>query len=179
MRIEFKYRLDDWLEWKRANLSAVRLFLLETAEAAEIPLSILSSSSIVIFLIKYLNSSAPMMSGWVPGILLTSLAIAELYLSRVPDLRKKVLKKEWKKWRARLEYKLDITENGIVFNSIQCNRTTWNRYTRVFQTKRLLMLCDGDRPDVLVIPKRALGSKERLDEFLELAYRKTVLERCP
>ena len=137
MRIEFTYRLDEWLEWKRANLSAVRLLLLEIAEASELPLSILSVVSIVILFFRHLNGSTAMtvhFSSWVPGVLLTLLGIAELYLSRTPDLRKKVLQKEWKGWRARLEYKLDITENGIDFNSIQGSRTTWNRFTRVFQT---------------------------------------------
>src|SRR5262249_18398426 len=57
-------------------------------------------------------------------------------------------------------------------------KPTWDEVASVYQTKRLLMLCDSETY-VLLIPKRAFASKQQLDEFLELAYQKTVTERRP
>jgi hypothetical protein len=55
-------------------------------------------------------------------------------------------------------------------------KPTWAEVASVFQTKQFLMFCD-DAEYVLVIPKRAFTSKKQLEEFLKLAYQKTVLER--
>ena len=38
------------------------------------------------------------------------------------------------------------------------------------------MLSDGDK-HVLLIPKRAFASKQKLDEFLDLAYQKILAQR--
>ena len=60
-------------------------------------------------------------------------------------------------------------------------KATWNEVASVYQTKHLLMLCDSDAGSsdtyVLIIPKHAFASKQQLNEFLDLAYQKTVADR--
>ena len=182
MRIEFQYGLGEWIEWKRASLTEVRHFFLKVAEASLMPLFFLSALSLIIVLLRRLNVATAItqrISSWVPFVFVVVLAIAEIYLLRLHAIRKKVLKKEWQERIAGQKYRLNLTEDGVDFHNSTgpIHKVQWNDFTAVFQTKRLLMLCKGDRPDVLAIPKRSLGSREGLEGFLELAHRKTVLER--
>ena len=182
MRIEFQYSLDEWLEWKRANLPLSKLILLCMAEASSIPLALLCALSLTLAFLEY-SDVATIFVPHIPSLMLlvflVPLASAHIYLSTMPHLRKAALKQDWKQWVTQPNYRLEITEDGINRNSTDPSfcKTGWNEYSHVFQTKRLLMLCEADGPDLLIIPKRAFGSKERLEEFLALAYRKTVSER--
>jgi hypothetical protein len=181
MRIEFQYSFDEWLEWKRANLRPSKLIFLRIAEASLMPLSLLCALSLTLAFLQYLGVAkivVPHISALVLLVLLLLLASAHIYLSTIPDLRKRALKQDWKQWVTQANYRLEITEEGINSNSTDPScKTGWDEYSNVFQTKRLLMFCEGDGPDLLIIPKRAFGSKQRLEEFLGLAYRKTVSER--
>jgi hypothetical protein len=47
----------------------------------------------------------------------------------------------------------------------------------VFQSEHLLIFVDDEDENVLLIPKRSFTSEKQLDEFLEIAYQKTVTER--
>jgi hypothetical protein len=87
------------------------------------------------------------------------------------------LKKEWLNEIANRTYTVQLNDNGFdYFSADSSYKPTWNEIASVYQTKRLLMFCDSDTY-VLLIPKHAFGSKQRLDEFLELAYQKTVTAR--
>jgi hypothetical protein len=180
MRIEFQYNFDEWLEWKRASVLALRLAVLQVAEILLIPLSFLLGLGLIMVSLRFLNLATPITGRvpvWLPILILILIAISQIYLSTIPTLRTRVLKKEWQNQMANLEYKLDVTEQG--FDSISENltrKTPWKEISSVFQTKRLLIFCELDN-QVLLIPKRAFPSKEQLDEFLELAHQKTVSER--
>ena len=181
MRIEFQYNLDEWLEWKRSKLPMLRLIPLRMAEASLMPLYLLCALSIVLALLRYLDVAQFVVANlpaWTPIVFLVLLAIAHIFLSTIPHLRKTTIRQDWKQRVTQMNYILEITEDGITSNPTDPNwRTDWSEYSHVFQTKRLLLFCEGDGPELLIIPKRAFGSKEELNEFLRLAYRKTVLER--
>jgi hypothetical protein len=87
------------------------------------------------------------------------------------------LKKEWLNEIADQTITVELNPNGFDYLSekLSC-KPTWDEVASVYQTKRLLMLCDSGTY-VLLISKRAFASKQQLDEFLELAYQKTVAER--
>ncbi len=115
MRFDFQFSLNEWIEWKHANLSRNRFVLLRIAESSVIPLAILCALTIVFGSLRYLPS-------WLPIVMVGLIALGQIYLSTVPRFGRGALKKEW-------------------------------------------------------LTKRAFASKQQLDEFLELAYQKTVSER--
>lgn len=178
MRIEFQYNLAEWCEWKRANLNFLQLNLLRTTESLLKPLYLVCALGLIVILLQYLEIDSTFSRSvpeWMPLVFLVLLALANIYL---PQLRKQSLKKEWEEWIRQPNYKLEIREEGIDNNSTEAGCFTgWNDFSAVFQTKQLLMFCKGKGPEVLVIPKRAFGGKERLEELLELAHRKIVIER--
>jgi hypothetical protein len=171
MRIEFQFTLAEWIEWKRANVSKPRLVLLSIAETSVIPLAILLGLTAVLVWLRF----AP---GWLVIAILAVIALDQIYLSTVPSrFRKGTLKKEWLNEIANRTYTVQLNDNGFdYFSADSSYKPTWNEIASVYQTKRLLMFCDSDTY-VLLIPKHAFGSKQRLDEFLELAYQKTVSKR--
>jgi hypothetical protein len=116
--------------------------------------------------------------GWVVIAILAVIALDQIYLSTVPSrFRKGTLKKEWLSEIANRTYTVQLNDDGFDYSSTDSSyKPTWNEVASVYQTKRLLMFCDSDTY-VLLIPKHAFGSKQQLDEFLELAYQKTVAER--
>lgn len=180
MIIEFQITLNEWMEWKRKNLSPLRLFLLKVAETLWLPLSLLLALSVILVSLRFVKA-APTISSevpeWLPIAVVALLALARIYLSLFPKLRTPALKKEWQSEVADLKCKIQLTENGFDYVSgASTYKPTWPEVTSVFQTKQLLMFCD-DGEYALLIPKRAFTSKKQLEEFLELAYEKTVLER--
>jgi len=180
MKIEFQLTLDEWLEWKRKNQSAVGLWFLKLAEAAWMPLSFLLALSGIVVSLRFVRVATPLSSeipDWLPIAILVLLASARIYLSLFSNLRRRVLRREWQSQIANLTCKVELTESGFDYVSGSSTyKPTWPEVTSVFQTKQLLMFCD-DGEYVLLIPKRAFPSKKQLDEFLELAYQKTVVER--
>jgi hypothetical protein len=178
--IEFQLTFKEWLEWKRKNLSPRRLSLLKVAEMSWLPLALLLALSVTLVSLRFVNV-APTISSkfpeWLPIVILVLLATARIYLSLFSNLRRRVLKKEWQSNIANLKCKVELTENGLDYVSgTSTYKPTWPEVASVFQTKQLLILCD-DGEFVLLIPKRAFPSKKQLEEFLELAYQKTVIER--
>ena len=170
MRIEFQFSLNEWIEWKRANLPKTKFVLLRIAETSLIPLGILCAVTIFLVWLRYVP-------GWLPIVLLALIALGQIYLSTVARFRKRALKKEWLDEIAAQKYTVELNENGFDYFSTNVSyKPTWNEVGSVYQTKRLLMFCDAETY-VLLIPKRAFASKQQLDEFLKLAYQKTVSER--
>src|SRR5437867_2387901 len=111
MRIEFQYNFNEWLEWKRASVPALRLVLLQVAETFLTPLSFLFGLSLIMVSLRFLNL-ATAITGRVPAglpiLILILVAMGQIYLSTIPTLRTKVLKKEWQNQMANLEYKLEV-----------------------------------------------------------------------
>jgi YcxB-like protein len=88
-----------------------------------------------------------------------------------------VLKQEWQSQIANLKCQVELTENGFNYVSgFSIYKPTWPEVISVYQTKQLLMFCN-DGEYVLLIPKRAFPSTKQLEQFLELAYQKTAVER--
>lgn len=175
MRIEFQLTLADWIEWKRANLSKRWLALLTLAETSLIPLIIVFALTIVLAWLRYVP-------GWLPIVILSLIALGQIYLTGVSRVRRHILKQEWLNEIAYQTITVETNANGFDYSSTRVSyKPTWNEVASVYQTKRLLMFCDSDTSDryVLLIPKHAFASKQQLDEFLELAYQKTVAERSP
>ena len=170
MRIEFQFTLAEWLEWKRGILSKQRLALLTLAETSLIPLIITCAITIVLASLRYVP-------GWLPTVILSLIALGQIYLSGLSRFRRRPLKKEWLNEISDQTITVELNPNGFDYlcEKFSC-KPTWDEVASVYQTKRLLMLCDSDTY-VLLIPKRAFASKQQLDEFLELAYQKTVAER--
>jgi YcxB-like protein len=170
MRIDFQLSLNEWIEWKRANLSRNRFTALRIAEGSVIPLAILTALTFILVWLRYVP-------GWLPIVILGLIGLGQIFLSTVPGFRKRALKKEWLGAFANQRFTVELNENGFDYSSATVSyKPTWNEVASVYQTKHLLMFCDDDTY-VLLIPKRAFASKAQLDEFIELAYQRTVSER--
>ena len=170
MRIDFQLSLNEWIEWKRANLSRNRFVALRIAETSVIPLAILTASTIVLVWLRHVP-------GWLPIVILCLIGLGQIFLSTVPGFRKRVLKNEWLRDFANQKFTVELNENGFDYFSARVSyKPTWDEVASVYQTKHLLIFCD-DTGYILLIPKRAFASKPQLDEFIELAYQKTVSER--
>ena len=170
MRIDFQFSLNEWIEWKRANLSRTRFVLLRIAETSVIPLGIFCALIILFVWLRYVP-------GWLPIGILALIALGQIYLSAVPRFRRAALKKEWLNEIAAQTYTVELNEDGFDYSSTNVSyKPTWKEVASVYQTKHFLMFCDADTY-VLLIPKRAFASKQQMDEFLKLAYQKTVSER--
>jgi hypothetical protein len=170
MRIEFQFTLAEWLEWKRGILSKQRLALLTLAETSLIPLIITCAITIVLASLRYVP-------GWLPTAIVSLIALGQIYLSRLSRFRRRPLKQEWLNEIADQTITVEMNPNGFDYlcEIFSC-KPTWDEVASVYQTKRLILLCDSESY-LLLIPKRAFASKQQLDEFLELAYQKTVAER--
>lgn len=180
MTIEFQLTVDEWVEWKRKNLTPLRLLFLKVAEQTWLPLSLLLTLSVILVSLRFLDVVSPFASqvpAWLPIAMLALLGLTRIYLSLFPKLRKRELKKEWRSEIANLKCKVQLTENGFNYHSGELTyEPTWREVASVFQTKQLLIFCD-DGEYALLIPKRAFTSKKQFEEFLQLAYEKTILER--
>jgi cell division protein FtsW (lipid II flippase) len=173
MRIEFQLTLADWIEWKRANLSKQRLAFLILAETSLIPLIVICALTIVLAWLRYVP-------GWLPIVILSLIALGQIYLSGLSRFRRRHLKEEWLNESGDQTITVETNPDGFDYFSNRVSyKPTWNEVASVYQTKRLLMFCDSDTSDtyVLLIPKHAFASKQQLNEFLDLAYQKTVADR--
>lgn len=180
MRIEFQYNFNEWLEWNRSSIHSFHLALLQIGDASLMPLTFLCGLSLVMVLLRLANLATAITSHipvWLPIPILTLVAMVQIYLSRNPHLRRKLVKKEWQNQIANLKYDLEVTEKGIdsTLDDLK-DEIPWHEITSVFQTKRLLIFRETDN-QVLLIPKRAFTSAQQLEELLELAHQKTVTER--
>lgn len=170
MRIDFQLSLDEWIEWKRANLSRNRVMVLRLAERSVIPLAILAALTTFFAWLRHVP-------GWLPIVIIALIGVGQIFLSTVPGFRKTALKKEWLHDFAQQRFTVETNEYGFNYFSARGSyKPTWDEVAAVYQTKHLLIFCNDDTY-VLLIPKRAFASKKQLDEFIELAYQKTVTER--
>jgi len=97
-------------------------------------------------------------------------------LTAFAELRKKVLTRNWQEHGSRLIYSIDISEHGIVYESKNPESlVTWNVFNAVFQTRRFYLV--RRKEDSLSIPKRILRLENDEEEFLDLLYKKMVVER--
>jgi hypothetical protein len=103
-----------------------------------------------------------------------------VYLS-VPSIKAtRSAKKEWKEKMANVNCIVELTETGLQYVAGPTTyQPTWPEVGSVFQSENLLIFCDQDDEYALLIPKRAFGSEKQLQEFVDIAYQKTVLERSP
>ena len=176
MKIKFQLTLADWIEWRRANLSRQRLAFLVLAETSLIPLIIICALTIFLAWFRFVPD-------WLAIAILSLIALGQIYLSGLSRSRRRRLKQEWLKEIADQTITVETNPDGFDYFSNQfSHKPTWKEVTSVYQTKRLLMFCDSNPSDtsdtyVLLIPKHAFESKQQLDEFLELAYQKTVTAR--
>ena len=178
LQIQFRIPLNDWLEFRRKEQSSFQLWLLQLADIAWLPLSVLLAVTVLIAsltLSKAVNIALP---AWLPLPVLVLLALCRIYIS-VPSIKATLsAKKEWKTKMADVSCTVELTETGFQYvagSSIY--QPTWAEINSVFQSERLLIFCDDDDEYALFIPKRAFVSEKQLQEFLKLAYQKTVLDR--
>ena len=79
---------------------------------------------------------------------------------------------------ANLNCAVELTETGFRYVAGPSTfQPSWPEVGSVYQSERLFIFCAEDDEYALFIPKRAFVSEKQLQEFLEIAYQKTVLER--
>jgi hypothetical protein len=178
LKIEFQITLHDWLEFKRKEQSPFRLWLLQLADSSWLPLSFLLAGSVLLFSLTLSRVVSIPFPAWPTFAILVLLALCRVYLS-VPSIKAtRLAKKEWKEKLANINCMVELTGTGFQYVAGPSTyQPTWPEVGSVFQSESLLMFCDKDDEYTLLIPKRAFVSEEQLQEFLEIAYQKTVLER--
>jgi hypothetical protein len=178
LKIEFQITLHDWLEFKRKDQSAFRLWLLRLAVSSWVPLSFLLAASVLLFSVTLLRVVSSSFPAWPTLAILVLLALCRVYLS-VPSIKAtRLAKKEWKEKLANLNCSVELTEIGFQYVAGPSTyQPTWNDVASVFQSESLLIFCNEADEYALLIPKRAFVSEDQLEEFVKIAYQKTVLER--
>jgi hypothetical protein len=177
IKLEFQITLTDWLEFRRREQSAFRLLLLRLADRSTLPLSCLLAASVLLVFLTRLGTINLSFPEWPPLALLVLLALCRIYLSVPSITNTRVAMKEWQKKLANLNCTFELTEEGFqIVSGPTTYQPTWPEVISVFQSENLLIFCD-DAEYALLIPKRAFNSEEQLEEFVDLAYQKTVLDR--
>jgi hypothetical protein len=178
LKIEFQITLYDWLEFRRQEQSAFRLWLLQLADSSWLPLSFLLAVSVLLLSLTLSRVVSISFPAWLLFAILVLLALCRVYLSAPSIKATRVAKKEWREKLANLSCTLELTETGFLYVAGPSTyQPTWPEVGSVFQSESLLMFCHEDDEHTLLIPKRAFVSEKQLQEFLEIAYQKTVLER--
>jgi hypothetical protein len=178
LKREFQVTLHDWLEFKRKEQSAFRLWLLQLADSSWLPLSFLLAASVLLFSLTLSRVVSISFPAWPQFAVLVLLALCRVYLSGPSIKATRLAKKEWKKKLANVNCTVELTETGFQYVAGPSTyQPTWPEVASVFQSESLLIFCHEDDENALLIPKRAFASEKQLQEFLEIAYQKTVLER--
>jgi len=180
MTLNFQYTLDEWIELRRqAACRPIQASLIYIGEAAFIPLAAVLGSVTSLVFLEFFGIDIPtrgMLPRWVFFIPLIALAVTEVYLTACAELRKKVLTRNWQEHGSRLRYSIDVSEGGIVFKSTNPESlVTWDLFNGVFQTRSFYLVRREE--DSLYIPKRILKHENDEEEFLDLLYKKMVVER--
>jgi hypothetical protein len=178
LKIEFQITLYDWLEFRRKEQSAFRLLLLQLADSSWLPLCFLLAASVLLLSLTLSRVVSISFPAWLPFAILVLLALCRVYLS-VPSIKAtRLAKKEWKEKLTNLNCTIELTETGFRYVAGPSTyQPKWPEGASVFESESLLMFCDEDDEYALLIPKRAFVSEKQLQEFLEIAYQKTVSER--
>lgn len=179
MILRFQYTLDEWIELNRqAECGRVLATLIHIAEAAYLPLALGLGSIALLIVLKYFVVNVPIfgaLPAWFIFIPLIAFAVTQVYLAAFAGLRKNELTKTWEKHGSRLRYSIKFSEDGIVLDSEMLDSmVSWNQYKEVFRTRRFYMM--RRQEDSLYIPKRILERDNNRDEFLDLLYKKIVIE---
>ena len=178
LKLQFQITLHDWLEFRGKEQSVFRLWLLRLADGLWVPLWVLLAVSVLLvaaMLAKIVNIALP---AWLPIPILSLVAVCHVYRSLPFNTATLKATNEWKKVLANVDCTVELTEDG--FQNIAGSTTykpAWSEVGSVFQSEHLLIFCHEDDEYALLIPKRSFSSEKQLEEFLELAYQKTVSER--
>jgi len=115
---------------------------------------------------------------WLPIPILVLVAASHVYRSLPANRATRKAEKEWKKEFANVACAVELIENGFKYIAgSETYKPAWSVVGSVYQSEHLIILCDDDLKYALLIPKRSFTSEEQLQEFLEIAYQKTVVER--
>lgn len=177
IKIEFQITLNDWLEFRSEEESAVRLWLLQLADSSWLPLSFLLAASVMLVSLALSRVISIRFPAGILFAILVLLALCRIYLS-LPSIKEtRLARKEWKKRLANVNCTVELTETGFQYVAGPSTyQPVWPEVASVFQSESLLMFC-GEDNNTLLIPKRAFVSEKQLEQFLEIAYQKTVVER--
>jgi hypothetical protein len=180
LQIRFRVSLNDWLEFRRREQPAFRLWLLHLADLSWLPLLFLLAVSVLLVSLTFLSAVNVSFPAWLPIPILGLLALSRVYLS-VPSIEAtRSATREWKEKMASLNRIVDLTETGFQYIAGPSTyQPTWLEVGSMSQSKNLLIFCDDDDEYALLIPKRAFGSEKQLQQFVDIAYQKTVIERSP
>ena len=177
LKLEFQITLNDWLEFRRKELSVFRLWLLHLAEGLWRPLLVLLVLSILLVAATLSGLVRILFPTWLPIPILVLIAASRIYLS-LPDISAtRRAKDEWKEEAANVICTVDLSDDGFRYVAGPSTyEVRWSEIGSVFQTERVLIFCDEDDEHSLLIPKRSFRSETQLREFLDIAYQKTVEE---
>jgi hypothetical protein len=178
LKVEFQISLNDWLEFRRSELSGFQLWLLRVAGGLLWPLLVLLVLSILVVVARVSGLVQVSIPNWLPIPILALMAASQIYLSLPNITATRKARTEWKQRIANVAYTMELTNEGfryVVGPSVF--DVKWFEVDSVFQSEHVLMFCDEDNEYCLLIPKRSFHSETQLREFLEIAYQKTVAER--
>ena len=173
LRIEFQITLNDWLEFRRREQPAFRLSLLRLADVLWAPLLVLLALSILLVAASLLSVPA-----WLPIPILILVAASHVYRSLPTNTATRKAESEWKREFANVDCSAELIENGFEYVAGSSTyRPSWAVVGSVYQTEHLIIFTDHHVKYALLFPKRAFTSEKQLQEFLEIAHQKTVVER--
>lgn len=178
LKVEFQITLNEWLEFRTAELSTFRLWLLRLANGLSRPLAVLLVLSILVVAARLSGLVQVSIPNWLPIPILGLMAASQIYLSLPSISATRKARKEWKQRIANVAYTMELTNDGfryVVGPSVFDIK--WLEVDSVFQSEHVLMFCDEDNEYCLLIPKRSFPSATQLREFLDIAYQKTVVGR--
>jgi hypothetical protein len=141
------------------------------------PLWVLLAVVILLVVATPSNLISVSVPAWLPIPILSLLAASHIYRSLPANRATLKAKEEWKRDHAHLGCTLELTENGFKYgDGSKTYNAAWGEVSSVFQSEHLIIFCYDEDEYALFIPKRAFTS-EQLQEFLEIAYQETVVER--
>ncbi|HEX6043020.1 MAG TPA: hypothetical protein VFZ22_00925 [Pyrinomonadaceae bacterium] len=178
LKVEFQITLNDWLEFRTAELSTFRLWVLRLAERLSRPLVVLLVLSILVVAARLSGLVHVAIPNWLPIPILGLMAASQIYLSLPNISATRKARNEWKQRIANVAYTMELTNEGFhYFIGLSLIDIKWFEVDSVFQSEHVLMFCDEDNESCVLIPKRSFPSETQMREFLEIAYQKTVVER--
>ncbi|MEN3327085.1 MAG: hypothetical protein V7638_1892 [Acidobacteriota bacterium] len=171
LKIQFQITLADWLEFKRREQTAFRLWLLHLADVLWVPMLVLLAVSILLVF----STSLP---AWLPIPILVLVAASHVYRLLPANSATRKAEREWKRELADVDCTVELSDNGFQYIAGSSTyNATWAEVSSVFQSEHLLIFCDDEIAYALLIPKRSFTSEKQLQEFREIAYQKTVSEK--
>ena len=178
LKVEFQITLNDWLEFRREELSAFQMWLLRIADGLLWPLVVLLVASILVVAAALTGVVRVSVPNWLPIPVLGLMAASQIYLSLPNISATRKARNYWKQRIANVAYTMELTNEGFRYVAgPSVFDIKWFEVDSVFQSEHVLMFCNEDNEYCLLIPKRSFPSETQMREFLEIAYQKTVVER--